>query len=68
MFLIVKDQRPVDIHTSSRLVNRGLGHTTRVSQSVMTVEDMETIDFGNYICKAKNQHGETIVTTNIISK
>lgn len=45
-----------------------MGHTTRVSQSIMTVEDMETIDFGKYICKAKNQHGETIVMTNIISK
>ncbi|XP_071313916.1 platelet-derived growth factor receptor-like protein [Trachinotus anak] len=62
-----QDNRPVHILTSWRLVNRGMGHTTRVSQSVMTVEDMETIDFGNYICKAKNQHGETIVTINIIS-
>ncbi|XP_037636611.1 platelet-derived growth factor receptor-like protein [Sebastes umbrosus] len=62
-----QDRRPVHIQTSWRLVNRGLSHTTRVSQSVMTVEDMETIDFGNYICKAKNQHGETIVTTSIIS-
>nr|XP_033488816.1 platelet-derived growth factor receptor-like protein [Epinephelus lanceolatus] len=60
--------RPVHIQTSWRLVNRGMSHTTRVTQSVMTVEDMETIDFGNYICKAKNQHGETIVTTDIISK
>ncbi|XP_022607662.1 platelet-derived growth factor receptor-like protein [Seriola dumerili] len=63
-----QDHRPVHILTSWRLVNRGMAHTTRVSQSVMTVEDMETIDFGNYICKAKNQHGETIVTIDIISK
>ncbi|XP_068181441.1 platelet-derived growth factor receptor-like protein [Antennarius striatus] len=63
-----QDLRPVHIYTSWRLVNRGMHHTTRISQSVMTVEDMETIDFGNYICKAKNQHGETIVTTNVSSK
>ncbi|XP_029368665.1 platelet-derived growth factor receptor-like protein [Echeneis naucrates] len=63
-----QDRRPVHILTSWRLVNRGMGHTTRVSQSVLTVEDMETIDFGNYICKAKNQHGETIVTVKIISE
>ncbi|KAM6924305.1 platelet-derived growth factor receptor-like protein [Xenentodon cancila] len=60
-------QRPVHIQTSWRLVNRGGGYTTRLSQSILTVEDMETIDFGNYGCKAKNQHGETIVTTAIIS-
>lgn len=52
-----QDQRPVNIQTLWRLVNRGMGHTTRVSQSVLSVEDMETIDFGNYVCKAKNQHG-----------
>lgn len=62
-----QDQRPVHTHTSWRLVNRGMGRTTRLSQSVMTVEDMETIDFGTYICKAKNPHGETIVTTDVIS-
>lgn len=39
-----------------------------MSKSVLTVEDMETIDFGNYICKAKNSHGETIVVTSIVSK
>ncbi|XP_059202490.1 platelet-derived growth factor receptor-like protein isoform X1 [Centropristis striata] len=61
-------RRPVHTQTSWRLVHRGMSHTTRVSQSVMTVEDMETIDFGKYTCKAKNQHGETIVATNIISK
>lgn len=65
---MAQDQRPVHTHTSWRLVNRGMGHTTRLSQSIMTVEDMETIDFGTYICKAKNPHGETIVTTDVISK
>lgn len=64
---MAQDQRPVHTHTSWRLVNRGMGRTTRLSQSVMTVEDMETIDFGTYICKAKNLHGETIVTTDVIS-
>lgn len=65
---LTKDQRPVDVHTSWRLVNRGLGRTTRLSQSVLSVEDMETIDYGTYACKAKNQHGETIVTTDIIAR
>ncbi|KAM4586539.1 platelet-derived growth factor receptor-like protein [Fundulus diaphanus] len=60
-------QRPVHIQTLWRLVHRGMGYTTRVSQSILVVEDIETIDFGNYICKAKNQHGETIMTTKIVS-
>ncbi|CAF92020.1 unnamed protein product, partial [Tetraodon nigroviridis] len=60
-----QDQRPVHTHTSWRLVKRGTGHTTRMSKSILTIEDMETIDFGKYICKAKNSHGETIVVTNI---
>lgn len=60
--------RPVHVQTSWRLVNRGMSHTTRVSQSILTVEDMETIDFGNYICRAKNQHGETTISTSVISK
>ncbi|KAM4732524.1 platelet-derived growth factor receptor-like protein [Anableps anableps] len=62
-----QDQRPVHIQTSWRLVNRGMGYTTRVTQSILAVEDLETIDFGDYICKAKNKHGETIVTTKIVS-
>ncbi|XP_026213789.1 platelet-derived growth factor receptor-like protein isoform X1 [Anabas testudineus] len=60
-----QDFRPVHIKTSWRLVNRGMGYITRVSQSVLTVEDMETIDFGDYMCKTKNQHGETILTINV---
>ncbi|KAF7642109.1 hypothetical protein LDENG_00264630, partial [Lucifuga dentata] len=63
-----QDRRPVHIQSSWRLVNRGTGRTTRLSQSVMTIHDMETIDFGSYICTAKNRHGQTIMTTNIISK
>ncbi|KAM9375522.1 platelet-derived growth factor receptor-like protein [Pholidichthys leucotaenia] len=61
-------QRPVHIQTSRRLVNRGLGYTTLLTQSVMTVEDMETIDFGSYTCTAKSKNGETIVSTRITSK
>ncbi|XP_034740173.1 platelet-derived growth factor receptor-like protein [Etheostoma cragini] len=57
-----QDRRPVHIQTSWRLVNRGMSHTTRVSQSLLTVEDVETIDFGNYICSAKNQYGGTTVS------
>uniref|UniRef100_A0A1A8I521 Platelet-derived growth factor receptor-like protein n=2 Tax=Nothobranchius kuhntae TaxID=321403 RepID=A0A1A8I521_NOTKU len=62
-----QDQRPVHIQSSWRLVTRGMGHTTRLSQSVLTLEDIETIDFGDYICKAKNPYGETIVATKINS-
>ncbi|CAL8331997.1 platelet-derived growth factor receptor-like protein [Gadus morhua] len=60
-------QRPVDVQDSKRLVNRGVGRTTLISQSVITVVDMETIDFGKYTCKAKNLNGETLVATNIVS-
>ncbi|KAG7517735.1 platelet-derived growth factor receptor [Solea senegalensis] len=60
-----QDLRPVHIQTSWRLVNRGMGHTTRLTHSVLTVEDMETIDFGAYVCKAKNPNGETVVRINI---
>ncbi|XP_034037544.1 platelet-derived growth factor receptor-like protein [Thalassophryne amazonica] len=38
-----QDFRPVHIQTSWRLVNRGVGHIMRISQSIMSVEDMETI-------------------------
>ncbi|CAN9514741.1 unnamed protein product [Ophioblennius macclurei] len=61
-------QRPVQVETSWRLVNRAMGYTTRLSQSVLTVDDIETIDFGNYVCKAKNPQGETIMTTSLVSK
>ncbi|KAK6298182.1 hypothetical protein J4Q44_G00312370 [Coregonus suidteri] len=42
-------------------------HTTRVFQSVMAVDDLETIDFGRYICRAKNKHGEIAVATSVHS-
>uniref|UniRef100_A0A1A7WSD4 Platelet-derived growth factor receptor-like protein n=1 Tax=Iconisemion striatum TaxID=60296 RepID=A0A1A7WSD4_9TELE len=62
-----QDQRPVHIQSSWRLLTRGMGHTTRVSQSVLTLENIETIDFGDYVCKAKNPYGETSVATKINS-
>lgn len=62
-----QDRQPIDLHGSTRLVKRGIGHTTRISQSVITLEHLETIDFGRYICKAKTKHGETAVATSINS-
>lgn len=60
--------RAVQVQSSWRLVKRGLGHTTRVSQSVLSLKDLSFGDFGSYVCKAKNKYGETIVATNIESK
>ncbi|KAI1883526.1 hypothetical protein AGOR_G00232460 [Albula goreensis] len=60
-------QRPVNIQETFRLINRGVGHTTRFSQSVIIIEDTETIDYGKYICRAKNQHGETAVSAKVDS-
>ncbi|XP_053736051.1 platelet-derived growth factor receptor-like protein [Synchiropus splendidus] len=57
--------RPVHIQTTWRLVSRGRGHLIRITQSILRVEDMETIDFGSYACRARNQHGETIMTTRV---
>lgn len=62
-----QDQRPVNIQDSWRLINRGVGHTTRISQSVLIVDDVETIDYGKYICTAKNKNGETLVATSVKS-
>ncbi|XP_078535067.1 platelet-derived growth factor receptor-like protein [Lissotriton helveticus] len=56
-------QRPVTIQDTWRLVDRGVGHTTRLSKSVIGVEDFETIDAGYYICVAQNLRGQTTVTT-----
>ncbi|XP_063046663.1 platelet-derived growth factor receptor-like protein [Engraulis encrasicolus] len=59
-------ERPVVIHDEWRLVNRGMSHTTRISKSVITVEDVEeSIDLGRYICTAKNKHGATSVAVNM---
>ncbi|XP_063776904.1 platelet-derived growth factor receptor-like protein [Pseudophryne corroboree] len=57
--------RPVDIQDSWRLVNRGIGHTTRISKSIINVEDFETIDAGYYICKAQNLRGQTTLATRV---
>lgn len=64
---VSQGQRPVSIHESWRLINRGVGHTTRISQSVMIVDDVETIDYGKYICTTKNKKGETLVATSVKS-
>uniref|UniRef100_A0A8C5LTU6 Platelet-derived growth factor receptor-like protein n=1 Tax=Leptobrachium leishanense TaxID=445787 RepID=A0A8C5LTU6_9ANUR len=58
-------QRPVTIQDSWRLVNRGIGHTTRISKSIISVEDFETIDAGNYICRAQNLRGQTTLSTRV---
>ncbi|KAK7899492.1 hypothetical protein WMY93_020345 [Mugilogobius chulae] len=59
--------RPGQLLSSWRLVKRGLGHTARISQSVLSVKNMSSRDFGSYICKAKNKYGETIVAINVQS-
>ncbi|KAL0973923.1 hypothetical protein UPYG_G00212990 [Umbra pygmaea] len=59
--------RPVSVRDSWRLIHRGMAYTTRISQSVMAVADLETIDFGRYICRAKNKNGQTAVATSISS-
>ncbi|CAM5108672.1 unnamed protein product [Eretmochelys imbricata] len=58
-------ERPVIIQDSWRLINRGIGHTTRISKSVIAIEDFETIDAGNYICTAQNLRGQTTVATRV---
>ncbi|OWK00241.1 PDGFRL, partial [Cervus elaphus hippelaphus] len=63
----VEDERPVTIQDSWRLIHRGLGHTTRISQSVLSIEDFETIDAGYYICTAQNLQGQTTVATTVES-
>lgn len=60
-----QSERPVIIQNFWRLINRGTSHTTRISKSVLLVEDVETEDAGNYICIAQNLHGETAVATKV---
>uniref|UniRef100_A0A8C5IY66 Platelet-derived growth factor receptor-like protein n=1 Tax=Junco hyemalis TaxID=40217 RepID=A0A8C5IY66_JUNHY len=57
--------RPVIIQNFWRLINRGIGHTTRISKSVLLVEDFEDTDVGNYVCIAQNLQGETTVATKV---
>ncbi|XP_028816785.1 platelet-derived growth factor receptor-like protein [Denticeps clupeoides] len=57
-----QDRHPVGIQNISRLIHRGVGHTTRISQSIITIQDVEeSLDLGEFICTAKNKHGETSV-------
>ncbi|XP_006128498.2 platelet-derived growth factor receptor-like protein [Pelodiscus sinensis] len=58
-------ERPVIIQDSWRLINRGIGHTTRISKSVISIDDFETIDAGNYICTAQNLQGQTTVAAHV---
>ncbi|XP_069710990.1 platelet-derived growth factor receptor-like protein [Phaenicophaeus curvirostris] len=60
-----ESKRPVIIQNFWRLINRGTGHTTRISKSVLVVEDFEARDAGNYICIAQNLQGETTVATKV---
>lgn len=65
MFSSFQYKRPVNIQDSWRLIDRGVGHTTRISESIITVEDLETIDAGNYVCVAQNLRGQTTVATQV---
>ncbi|XP_025750308.2 platelet-derived growth factor receptor-like protein [Manacus vitellinus] len=60
-----ESERPVIIQNFWRLINRGAGHTTRISKSVLLVENFEAKDAGNYICIAQNLQGETTVATKV---
>ncbi|NXY86124.1 PGFRL protein, partial [Alcedo cyanopectus] len=60
-----ESERPVIIQTFWRLINRGTGHTTRISKSILLVEDFEARDAGSYICRAQNLQGETTVATKV---
>ncbi|XP_041760026.1 platelet-derived growth factor receptor-like protein [Coregonus clupeaformis] len=64
-------QKPRPSHRSPQSPScftwRLVRHTTRIFQSVMAVDDLETIDFGRYICRAKKQHGEIAVATTVHS-
>lgn len=63
--VVQQDERPVTIQDTWRLIHRGLGHTTRISQSVLIVEDFEMVDAGYYICTAQNLRGQTSVATTV---
>lgn len=64
-FLFKQLERPVIIQNFWRLINRGTGHTTRISKSVLIIEDFEARDAGNYICIAQNLEGTTTVATRV---
>ncbi|XP_028932897.2 platelet-derived growth factor receptor-like protein, partial [Ornithorhynchus anatinus] len=60
-----KDRRPVTIQDSWRLVPRGDGHTTRVSTSVLTLNDFASPDAGLYTCAAQTPQGRTTVAVQV---
>ncbi|GCB65882.1 hypothetical protein scyTo_0007799, partial [Scyliorhinus torazame] len=60
-----QDERPVIITEKWRLIDRNNGHTVRLSKSMLYIDDVETIDIGDYICMARNLVGETTVITRL---
>ncbi|XP_072920676.1 platelet-derived growth factor receptor-like protein [Hemitrygon akajei] len=61
-----QDERPVIITESWRLIDQQSGHTVRLSKSMLYIDDVETIDVGNYICTAQNVLGKTTVATEVL--
>ncbi|XP_062898184.1 platelet-derived growth factor receptor-like protein [Mobula hypostoma] len=61
-----QDERPVIITESWRLIDQQNGHTVRLSKSMLYIDDVETIDVGNYICTAQNVLGKTTVATEVL--
>uniref|UniRef100_UPI00398E53A4 platelet-derived growth factor receptor-like protein isoform X2 n=1 Tax=Pristiophorus japonicus TaxID=55135 RepID=UPI00398E53A4 len=62
-----QDERPVIITEKWRLIDRNNGKTVRLSKSMLYIDDVETIDIGDYICTARNLIGETTVATRVFS-
>ncbi|XP_041052622.1 platelet-derived growth factor receptor-like protein isoform X2 [Carcharodon carcharias] len=60
-----QDERPVIITEKWRLIDRNNGHTVRLSKSMLYIDDVETIDIGDYVCTAQNLIGETTVATQL---
>ncbi|XP_059845271.1 platelet-derived growth factor receptor-like protein isoform X2 [Hypanus sabinus] len=61
-----QDERPVIITESWRLIDQQSGHTVRLSKSMLYIDNVETIDVGNYICTAQNVLGKTTVATEVL--
>ncbi|XP_060686512.1 platelet-derived growth factor receptor-like protein [Hemiscyllium ocellatum] len=59
------DERPVILTEKWRLIDRNNGHTVRLSKSMLYIDDIETVDEGDYICIARNLIGETTVATQL---
>ncbi|XP_069780653.1 platelet-derived growth factor receptor-like protein [Narcine bancroftii] len=62
-----QDERLVIITENWRLIDRRNGHTVRLSKSMLFIDEIKTIDVGNYICTARNLRGETSVATELFS-